>query len=50
VHVDGVDVEPGAQARDDFGLGCRIYAFDGRLAGAPRMEWIAAALRGNAIR
>src|SRR5258708_2826441 len=25
VRVDGVDVDPGAEARDDFGLGCRIY-------------------------
>src|SRR5947209_6738889 len=25
VRVDGRDVEPGAEARDDFGLKCRLY-------------------------
>jgi hypothetical protein len=46
VHVDGVDVEPGAATREDYGLQCRVYAVDGRMQGAPPTEWIAAALRG----
>lgn len=25
VRVDGVDVEPGAEQRDDYGLKCRLY-------------------------
>jgi hypothetical protein len=48
VRVDGVDVDPSAAARDDFGLQCRVYASDGRLQGAPPVEWIASALRGEA--
>jgi hypothetical protein len=41
VRVDGVDVEPGADARTDFGMKCRLYGPAGRL---PRDEWIVAAL------
>ncbi len=47
VRVDGVDVEPEAQRRDDYGLKCRIYAVDGRIDGAPPTDWIASALRGG---
>lgn len=44
VRVNGRDVEPGANERDDFGLGCRLYRTPDGLAGAPPSEWIAAAL------
>jgi hypothetical protein len=44
VRVDGRDVEPGAQTRDDFGLKCRLYRVDGQLAGTPPDVWIAEAL------
>lgn len=44
VRVDGRDVEPGAELRLDFALGCRLYAFGGRPAHLPRTEWIEAAL------
>lgn len=47
VRVDGVDVEPAARVRTDFGLQCRVYAVDERLDGAPSVEWIGAALRGE---
>jgi hypothetical protein len=47
VRVDGCDVEPGAHARDDFGLQCRLYAVEGRFDGAPPVEWIRAALAGE---
>jgi hypothetical protein len=46
VRVDGVDVEPSAQRRNDFGLQCRVYAVGDRLEGAPPSTWIAAALDG----
>ncbi|HET8536996.1 MAG TPA: hypothetical protein VFL73_07425 [Solirubrobacteraceae bacterium] len=45
VRVDGVDVEPGAEARGDFGLKCRLYpSSDGRMGGVPPREWVARAL------
>jgi hypothetical protein len=44
VHVDGLDVEADAVARDDYGIQCRVYWHDGRLEGAPPSPWIAAAL------
>jgi hypothetical protein len=47
VRVDGVDVEHAAQAREDYGMQCRVYAVEGRYQGVPPVEWIAAALRGD---
>lgn len=47
VRVDGVDVDPSARERRDFGLQCRVYAVDGRLQGAPPVDWIAAAVLGE---
>jgi hypothetical protein len=44
VRVDGRDVEPGADTRDDFGLKCRLYRVEGRLAGTPSNAWIVDAL------
>ena len=47
VRVDGRDVEPGAEAREDFGLKCRLYRTPGGLRGAPLDEWIRDALAGT---
>jgi len=47
VRVNGLDVESSASAREDYGLQCRVYSVGGRLCGAPPVEWIAAALRGE---
>ncbi len=44
VRVDGVDVEPGAQERTDFGLKCRIYRSSEGQSGLPPREWIERAL------
>jgi hypothetical protein len=44
VRVDGRDVEPGAEERDDFGLKCRLYRTPAGLRGAPPDEWILEAL------
>ena len=44
VRVDGHDVEPRAEDRDDFGLKCRLYPTDDGLRGAPRDEWVLEAL------
>lgn len=43
VRVDGVDIDPSAEGRSDFGLSCRVY---GREGTAPR-AMIAAALTGD---
>ena len=44
IRVDGRDVEPGAEERDDFGLKCRLYRTPAGLRGAPSDEWILDAL------
>ena len=44
VRVDGRDVEPGAEERDDFGLKCRLYRTPAGLRGGPPDEWILDAL------
>jgi hypothetical protein len=44
VRIDGRDVEPGAEDRDDYGLKCRLYRTDAGLKGAPLDEWILDAL------
>jgi hypothetical protein len=44
VRIDGRDVEPGAEARDDYGLKCRLYRTDAGLRGAPLDQWIIDAL------
>lgn len=48
LRVDGRDVEPGADARSDFGLKCRLYRTPNGLGGLPSDEWISAALVGGA--
>ncbi len=45
VRIDGQDVDPGAGARGDYGLKCRLYATPEGLRGTPPDEWIVAALR-----
>ncbi|MFC5140528.1 thioredoxin family protein [Actinomycetospora rhizophila] len=44
VRVDGSDVEPGADARRDYGLSCRVYITDDGARGTPLDEWVLAAL------
>lgn len=38
VRVDGRDVEPGAEARTDFGLNCRLYRTERGMRGEPLVE------------
>jgi hypothetical protein len=45
VRVNGVDVEPGAEERDDFGLKCRLYRTVHGLEGVPVAEWVRDALQ-----
>jgi len=48
LRIDGVDVDPGAHERTDFGLKCRLFATPNGLRGLPADEWVLAALRRNA--
>jgi len=45
VRINGVDVEPGASERTDFGLKCRLYRSSDGQSGLPPQEWIEHALR-----
>jgi len=47
VRVDGVDVDPGAGERRDFGLKCRLYRSHGGSSGLPPEDWIIEAIRGR---
>jgi hypothetical protein len=44
VRVDGRDIEPGADQRDDYGMKCRLYATSEGLAGIPEDAWLFRAL------
>jgi len=44
VRVNGVDIEPGAQQRTDFGMKCRLYRSRDGQSGLPPQRWIAQAL------
>lgn len=44
IRVDGHDVEPGADARDDFAWACRVYRTSTGMSGIPERGWVAAAL------
>ena len=44
VRVNGVDVEPGAEQRTDFGMNCRLYRSRDGQSGLPPEAWIRRAL------
>jgi hypothetical protein len=44
VRVDGLDVEPGADQRDDYVLSCRVYRVEHGFSGQPDPAWIREAL------
>jgi hypothetical protein len=44
VRVDGRDVEPGADERDEFAFSCRVYRSEQGITGHPREWWIRDAL------
>ena len=48
VRVDGVDVEPGAGARREFVLACRVYRREDGVRERPRESWVRDALMAAA--
>lgn len=40
VRVEGVDIEPGADDRSDFGLACRLYWAERGLSTEPEPRWL----------
>jgi hypothetical protein len=44
LRIDGVDVDPGAAQREDYGLKCRLYSTPDGLRGVPADEWVLDAL------
>jgi hypothetical protein len=44
VRVDGKDIEPGADAREQFMLACRVYHTPDGLRGRPHEHWLREAL------
>jgi hypothetical protein len=44
VRIDGRDVEPGAEARSDYVLSCRVYRGERGLSGQPAERWVREAL------
>ena len=44
VRVDGEDVDPTAENREDFGLECRLYRTEAGLVRLPPESWIRAKL------
>jgi len=47
VRVDGIDVDPRAPGRMDFGLRCRLYRSEEGQSPIPPDAWIRAALSGK---
>jgi hypothetical protein len=47
LRIDGVDVDPGAAERTDYGLKCRLYHSDEGLRGVPPDAWVLRALLGR---
>lgn len=44
IRVDGRDIEPGANARDDYALACRVYRTEHGFSGQPDATWLRRAL------
>lgn len=44
IRIDGVDIEPGAGQRSDYGLKCRLYRTADGLQGTPPDEWLLSSL------
>lgn len=45
IHINGIDVEPGARRAREFGLGCRVYLDNGAHQGYPPKTMLLKALK-----
>ena len=48
IRVNGRDIEPGADDRDQFVLSCRVYRTERRMQGEPDERWLRDALHAGA--
>jgi len=48
LRIDGKDVDPSAEGREDFGIKCRLYRAEDGLGHVPPQAWVRAALRDAA--
>jgi hypothetical protein len=48
LRINGVDVDPSAAERTDYGVQCRLYRTEGVTRGTPPDSWIIQALSGPA--
>jgi len=44
IRIDGKDIEPTLPEQPHYGLSCRTYLVDGKLAGLPSLDMIRAAI------
>jgi glutaredoxin len=44
IRINGVNIEPGAANREDYGMQCRVYLINGQFTGMPSKSMIQAAL------
>jgi hypothetical protein len=44
IRINGMDIDPSAEHRVDFGMQCRVYLAGGKFTGMPSKEMIRAAL------
>jgi hypothetical protein len=44
IRVNGRDIEPGADARSEYTLACRVYRTDSGFSGQPDDSWLRDAL------
>ena len=47
IRVDGRDIEPGADARSEYVLACRVYRTETGTSGQPDERWLRDALRSS---
>jgi hypothetical protein len=47
IRVNGRDIEPQADDRQDYGLKCRLYRTPDGLSAVPTERWLVAALRAT---
>ncbi len=45
LRVQGQDIDPLAKGKDDYGMRCRIYQYNGQFGGTPAKEMIIKALK-----